>query len=221
MRWVWLLVAAVIGIVIGANANVASWFPSGWAVSLEAADHLSQVLLLAIAIGALIYAKGQVQAARHSNEQSLDIGWATLLLELDARWEGQALLDSRKIVTEIKEELTEKIGQDHPRLDDVHKAEKLGQEFGKRLAETRSGDLGKYLLIMRFCGFFETVGLMVDRGYMPLTEMDRLFRGPILTVDACFRTHISARQNETGVPVGLYEHALSLADRVKLSLEGG
>ena len=68
---------------------------------------------------------------------------------------------------------------------------------------------------MRFCGFFETVGLMVERGYMPIEEIDRLFRGPVLTVNSCFRIHIAECEKETGVPAGLYEHALSLADVVR------
>ena len=78
----------------------------------------------------------------------------------------------------------------------------------------RTQDLENYSVIMRICGFFETVGVMVGQGYIPIEEIDRLFRGPILAMDTCFRDHISQRQNETGVPPGLYEHALSLADQI-------
>ena len=219
MRWLWLLIGLLAGVAVGTNAYIAVWFPRGWALSLESASHLSQTLLLIVAIVALLYASGQVRAVHQSNQVSLNIGWATLLLELDRRWEGPELLDTRQLVTEITEELTEKIGHDHPRLDDMGKVGQLGEEFAKRLDQMRSDDLTNYLLVMRFCGFFETVGLMVEQGYVPLDEIDRLFRGPVLTVGTCFRRHIDARQNETGVPIGLFEHALSLADRVKSALE--
>lgn len=215
MKWFWLAAALIIGGLIGANSTVANWFPTGWSITLEGADHFSQILLLVVASLALVYAFHQVKAAHAANRQSLNIGWATLLLELDGRWEGHELRTARVEIQKMVEKLTDIVGLNNPRLGDDHKKQMLGEEFTKLLNDLQETDISNYSTIMRVCGFFETVGVMVEKNYIPLNEIDRLFRGPILTIDTCFRPHIEERQKETGVPSGMYEHALSLADKIK------
>jgi hypothetical protein len=68
---------------------------------------------------------------------------------------------------------------------------------------------------MSICGFFETAGLMVKRGYVPAEDLINLFGGPLGIVSTCYRAHIQERQKETGVLAGLYEHALELGAVVR------
>ena len=67
---------------------------------------------------------------------------------------------------------------------------------------------------MRVVNFFEIVGQMVSRKYVSIDDIDGIFRGPILDIEMAFTKHIHERQNEKGVPQGLYANALSLFDRI-------
>ena len=45
------------------------------------------------------------------------------------------------------------------------------------LDEMWNQDAKNYHVLLRFVGFFETVGLMVKKGYVPVDDIDDLFRG--------------------------------------------
>lgn len=173
------------------------------------------IILVFVAVGALAYAAKEVSAAHTANHLAYLQSKATFLLEVDRRWDSQEMVNSRSLIRTVRDDLMKLVASKYSQLDDAHKAEKLGDEFAKALAEMRKNDPNNYVLMLRYCGFFETVGVMVQREYIPLDDIDALFRGPILAVDTCLRSHISQRQNETGVPKGLFEHALFLADEIK------
>lgn len=217
MKWLWLVVGVLLGLALAVihKQLLAEWFPAGGSLSLETADRISQIGLFFIAVAALLYARGQVHAARDDIEQTLKLSQASFLFNLDQKWDSPEMLESRKIFRNLHSDLTALVASKYPLLDDAHKVVKLGEELVATLDQMRQQDLNNYATVMRVCGFFETVGLMVERGYIPLDEIDGMLRGPILQIKTCFGPHIRVRQNETGVPAGLYEHALQLADLVE------
>lgn len=176
---------------------------------------LATLALVGIAGYALYFTYNQVLAARERNEAAARQARATFLLKLDQRWDGPVLAEARRLVYEIRDDVAKGVANKHPRLDDRARGTKISEGFAERLAALLENDVTKYLSIMHFCGFFETVGLMVRQGYVPIDDITHLFKGPILDVEKCFRAHIEQRQNETGVPKGLFENALDLVDTIK------
>ncbi len=140
---------------------------------------------------------------------------ATVLFEMDRRWNCSEMLEARQLVRNLRDDLIELVASKHAHLDDAHKADRLSIEFAVALAEMRKQNRDSYALALRYCGFFETVGLMARRRYISLDDIDDLFHGPIMAIDECFRAHIAQRQSETGVSPGMFENALYLADLVK------
>src|ERR1700722_175719 len=141
---------------------------------------------------------------------------ATLLLELDRRFEGPELSAVRRALQGIRDGAVIAVGQAHPAAGDGERATQIRAECLRVITDMRTHPPDNYSQLLSFMGFFETVGLMVRRRYVVIEEIDELFRGPILAIDLHFRDHIAQREQETGVPVGLYRHALNLADQVRL-----
>ena len=205
-----------IGILVGVVLMSVLWGVTE--MTLENIDHVSQLLLLCVAVGALIYASKQIGIARDSNQQSLEVARATFLLQLESRWAGNELLEARYRVDISREKILKIIAQNHPHIDDATRKTKLQTQFADNLWELRKGDEDQrelYNTMMRFCSFFEFVGYMVKNNDIRFSTAMDMFLGPITLIDSCFRNHINARQKETGVPAGLYEHALFLADEAK------
>ncbi len=122
---------------------------------------------------------------------------------------------ARQLLRDLTDKLMTKVTEAYPKLDDASKAVKLREAFAEKLAELRRTNIKVYSNLLRFCGFFETVGLMVDLGYVELTDIVKLYKGPILDINRCFGQHIQERQNESGVPEGFLEHALKLAKKTE------
>ncbi len=178
----------------------------------QAAALSATVVFAVTAIVAAMIARNHWKELREANIAAVKQAKASFLLELDRRFEGEQMFKTREALLELRDTLTIKISGTHQLLDDQHRTEKLKIEFHEELEKLRTSSRPKYTTLMRFCGFFETVGLMVKLGYVGLEDMIELFKGPILAIDTCYRLHISERQKEMGVPVGLYKHALFLAD---------
>ncbi len=220
MKWFWISLGIVIGIALIAihRSVVEKWFPEGELMSLESLDHLSQFLLFCVAVIALLYARAQISVVRASDRQSLEVARATFLLQLESRWAGNELLETRNLVHRTRESILKIIAANNPNIDDDTRMTKLQTRFAEDLLELRQGDESQkrlYTQLMRFCSFFEFVGYMVKNEDIRFETVVDMFLGPITLIDSCFRKHITALQNETGVPPGLYEHALFLADEVK------
>lgn len=168
----------------------------------------SQICLFVVATIGVIIAFVQLSTiASHAK--------ATFLLELDRRFEGPELQAARRTMHQMREHSATLASQQHPQGGDAQRLSFMRQRCTQTIEEMRRQDPRGYSRLMRVLGFFETVGVMVKRNYIALDEIDRLFRGPILDIDMFFRDHIEQRGRETGVPDGLYEHALYLVSEVR------
>ena len=138
---------------------------------------------------------------------------ATFLLQLDTRWE--ALTKERKWHAEMTERIEKKVNDENPRLEDKQRKVKISQSFAKELHNMQKNKDENYRNFIHLGGFYEIVGLMVDRKYVSLEDIAWLLKGPITHFEENFRNHIDERQKEMNMPEGLFEHATKLAQKTK------
>ncbi|MCP1336406.1 DUF4760 domain-containing protein [Futiania mangrovi] len=174
----------------------------------------AQLAVAALAVLAAFIAWRELREIRHAREQSLNIARADFLLELDGRWEAPDMREARELFAQINEEIRGEVAAQALHGNDSARQARMCTAWLERLRKLRTSDAKSYNTLMRLCNFFETVGVMVARGYVSERDLDALLRGPILHVGATFRGHIQEREKETGVVAGLYEHALKLSDRI-------
>jgi len=190
-------------------------------IDLEQSFYASQILLTAIAAGSALFAWRHLGLAHDDRargeadqKRSVEVAKATFLLNLDQQWNSPEMIVSRQEFWTLREHIADVVATKYGGLADGARQTKISELFADELQALRKADLKQYLKIMRMCGFFETVGLVVDRGYVPMDDFKALYQGPIESIGTCFRLHIENRGKESGVPKGLFEHALSLCDQV-------
>ena len=69
--------------------------------------------------------------------------------------------------------------------------------------------------ILKLPGFFETVGLLVERDLMQLDDVLPLYGGALIQLHDVVEMHVSARAEETGMPPGYFKHFRSLAEKAQ------
>jgi hypothetical protein len=180
---------------------------------LEIAAWLSQLFIVVIALIAAYVARGQLKEMGVYRQQRVRIANAQLLLELDNRWDSKDMHGSRLIFARTHNAITQKVGGDHPIVKDGERKKFIQEAWAEELQKKRGESPQEYAKLMDICGFFETVGLMVDKNYIQFGDVVELFGGPIDNVGTCFGGHIAAREKEMGVLAGLYKHALNLSRR--------
>jgi hypothetical protein len=157
---------------------------------------ISQIALTIVAAVTGFVAWQQLRALRRSGDDTLHVARANFLLELDRRWDSPEIVSARQLLDQTLHEVKMQVTADHPLSNDGDKQAKIGREFKLRLEALRAAKDDKYVNLMRLCGFLETAGLMVKKGYMPCDEIFGLFKGAISALDLCFREHIVARQKD-------------------------
>jgi hypothetical protein len=145
-------------------------------------------------------------------QQRLRIANATLLLELDHRFDSLDLKDARATFVKMRDEISKLVSDNNSLSNEVDKKNKMIDEWTRKLSDMRKNNIYEYTNLIRLGGFFETVGMMVKRQYISGDDARGLFIGPVMIFGRNFSRHIEERQNETGVAAGLFEHALFLYD---------
>jgi hypothetical protein len=170
----------------------------------------SQVILCLIAFGTAIFAGIQLRVIRRSRLETLKTAKATFLLELDRRWDSAEMIQTRERFVRLRDDVKKKVSSENAVENPEERRRVMQEEFHKSLSPMKEINYKEYLSILRMCGFFETVSLMVKREYVDRRDIIDLFRGPMEQIDMCFPKHIKECQKEVDVTPGLYEHALSL-----------
>lgn len=183
--------------------------------SLEQAYWWSQIFLAGVAFGGAVFAGWQLWFIRLSHKHTLEQAKARFLFDLDQRWSGERMAMTRMAINELCIAVRADVGREHHHLNEDGRRLRCQEVFSIRLNETRQTDLPLYVTYMRSCSFFETVGLMVKKGFVSEKTIMDLFLGPIVDLDEVFSLHIEQRAKEMGVPPGLFENALHLAERAK------
>ena len=71
----------------------------------------------------------------------------------------------------------------------------------------------EFVSLSEYWGFYETVGLMVRKKYIPFKDAYSLYKGPLVEIDRACTDFIGDWQSEAHIPSGLYENMLGLASR--------
>ena len=186
---------------------------SGEAHTLEIVYWLSQIGLFGVVSITAVFARDQLRSLKQSRIDALHIAHAEFLLALDTRWDGAEMTACRSAIIKLRDSIHDEVAKGHPQAADARRNNIAGEKFSEKLQEIREQKFEEYQVLMRICGFFETAGLMVKRGYVKSDDIVSLFKGPILVIDTCYRKNIDLRSQETGVPNGMYEHALFLCEQ--------
>jgi hypothetical protein len=169
------------------------------------AELLQAAAWVATAAGALLAA---VQLRRQARQAR-----ATFLLELFRQW--QTMIKPRTAFAAFRIACEKDLLTLHAKLSDTERLSKLREVAREKLGrmEEDPTQTDEYLNLLELVGFFDHVGLMVRRGYLPFKDVDGLLHGPIIVVDIHCRGHTDDLKKRSGVPPGLYQDFAYLADR--------
>ena len=109
-----------------------------------------------------------------------------------------------------------KMGHDvdraNPGVKDAAREVKLRAACKEKIDALRADDkeVDLYEQFFTYLAFFETVGLMVRKRYVPLQDVVLLYKGPIFDIDIVFRHHLEEWQQHGNIPKGLLENVLFL-----------
>ena len=138
---------------------------------------------------------------------------ATFLLQLDDRWEMYK--EARKEMYDLYEPRKMEVLQKHVKLEDKHRMKELRAACKDLVVDVRKTAPPTYDRFLEYLSFFETVGLVVRNGYVPLRDILQLYKGPILDIDIMFRLYIEEWQKDIDNPPGLYENVLYLTRKTR------
>lgn len=168
------------------------------------------LLLIAVVAGAWI---AFVQLRVVANQAR-----ATLLLELDRRFESDEMAEARSKLRQIRDEAMACARAANRRVNDGALLELMKPECARIVGQLRNGNKANkatYAKLLSFLGFFETVGSMVARQYVTADEINRLLRASILDLDLYFGVHITERRQEPGAAADLFEETLELIKTIR------
>lgn len=170
--------------------------PQGLLAILQAGSWIAQTGLFLFAAIAVLVGKEQIKTAIIHNR-------ASVVLELDNRWESDAMIESRTLLTDLYETVRA-----------AHAPEAWTRTYNKHLADLRSKDPTKYRTMMRLAGYFETAGWVIGKRYVEKEDFLDLFRVSVVVFGKVFEEHLVILQRLENSPK-LYEHALSLIRETK------
>lgn len=138
---------------------------------------------------------------------------ASFLLQLYGDW--CRLEKIRDHMYRLREEISKEVFRDHSDYEDKHRMEQLRSRWKDHIDAVKKDDQEQYIQFLAYLCFFENVGLMVRRRYVPLKDILHMYKGPILDVGDMFTLHIHDWQKRANVPDGLFENTLYLVKRTQ------
>jgi len=121
----------------------------------------------------------------------------------------------RQAVDKLRNAHFNSVMSDHSDLSDCHRIKKLRDKYKEAIKDKADNDSETFRKFIIYLGFFETVGLMVQKNNMPFSEVLRLYKGPILDIDMMFIDYIKDWQMQANVPEGLFENIIYLVNKVR------
>lgn len=162
-----------------------------------------------VTVGAIVYARKQVKDAKANSR-------AMLLLSFEEKWNSVKMREARKWYVEKLSAIECDVHKTFSNLNDSEIERQKGDKFFALMKDLRENEqFGAYANLMEIINFFELLGLLVKKNYVPLVDVYDLFGGPILHVGVYFVPHIQERRKERGVPSGLYANALYLVSEIR------
>ncbi|MDA0997537.1 MAG: hypothetical protein O2944_04935 [Proteobacteria bacterium] len=138
---------------------------------LETWYWLSQIFLAMVVLVTAFIARQQLDLIAKQSR-------ATLLLDLDKRWEGAELTCAREVFFKVQEEVKKKIeleGGDKAKDESIEVTRQNHQvAFANHFDHMRKENQKDYQHIMNIWGFLETLGYLYTSKYLSAGEIDKL-----------------------------------------------
>jgi len=185
---------------------------------LEQAYFISQLVLVAIALAAAVIGHRQLRALRAESDARTRIARADFLLQLDQMFESEAIAESRLAFSTLLKKVEAEVAAAHAQIAVGSRTfqTEVAKAMARELEALHSDKMEDYQKIMKLCGFFETLGVVVARGYVSDEDATQLYGGAILRAHDATHLHIEKRQQS--MPPGYLANFLSLA--AKLATRG-
>ena len=148
---------------------------------------------------------------------------AQFLIDLNAQWDAEAMIQARFLLRQRKEKLTAELIRDlraaGRRVDRQALETTLAMRFAShmvllRTAADESSEL-EYRGLINVFGFFEAAGLMVRRRYVDKSLILDLFSGPAIDTYVCMHQWVAAVEREPGMAKGFFANAIWLGKQAR------
>jgi hypothetical protein len=114
-------------------------------------EYLSWVAAAVIAVTAVVAAfaaHSQLGEMSSFREQRLKILNATLLMELDKRWDSQEMAEARVLWMRTRDDIDKIVSTQYPLANDGEKLRRVSDEWTKMLAQAREKDHPTYVKLV-------------------------------------------------------------------------
>ncbi len=164
----------------------------------------SQFLLIFVLFGSAAVAIIQL---RKSVKQSR----ATFLLELETKWDR--IEEGRKEFRKMRDVVHVQVIGNHADKKNVEQEKELRGSYASYLTELQDKEPALFALITEYWGFYEMLGLMIRKQYIPFDDAYLLYKGPLIDVDQACSQFIRDWEMKAHVHSGLYENMLRISKR--------
>lgn len=144
---------------------------------------------------------------------------ANLLLRIDEHYEGAVLRPSRdywlELRTHFRHELGDLAATKAARDDHVHaEMVKYPNNLSDKLQQGDEASRDKYYLITNLPNWWETIGMLAKENMVPLTDIEKLYRGVILETMSAICEHREHRRRTNPNSMS-FENAIWLYEAVR------
>lgn len=135
-----------------------------------------------------------IRGTRRQIEISAQQSKANILLDLDKRWEGEELKTARKNRFTLEKSIKYIIEKSKPYSKNVD----IETIYLLAIKNFSSSKYENYMEMMDLCGFFETVGYIVEKKYLDFDDIYQLYGPAIVQSGDFFRVYLESEQNIRG-----------------------
>lgn len=224
LEWMFLLFLVLAMFGVGPTILLA-WKASGgffniWV--LDGAHRWEQ--LLAIATVALAMATALLAivgylalfAAVHHVKKVETASRGELLLSLERQVTNQSMIEAQNLLLALFLSCHLPIKTDQEDLDHPEVISRVGKSCHQKLEAMRHDDIENYHRLFRNCEFVETIGIMVNKGYVDIEDVVSRFEVGIERVHACFNEHLKERRKESWASHLFFQHIEELYEDVRV-----
>jgi hypothetical protein len=177
---------------------------------------ISGVGILATAITALYGANKQIKLIHLSHEHDVHQRKALVYLEMENRWASPTMMVSKNKIAGL-------VSQVNP---NNLRNNLFRSNFSNDISNIRKTDRKHYLSLLGPINFLESVGVMVEKGYLEYEDVDALMAPALRLYDDVFRLHLLQRRKEFSpstkerARVDLYGYTIRLLRTARLRRQG-
>ncbi len=174
------------------------------------------VVLAGCAIAALAYSKGQLDLIVKTNRDTAQTERARFLFNVDEMFENWHFASSRASFAQEIETVWAAVRNEYKDAPSSIQTAQFKDRFSKRLFHLMENDTRQYTRLMKLCGFFETLEVLIKNGFIDEKHVVDLYRPAIVRVGEACGDHIQKRREmDPDRDRALFENFLALVERAR------